>query len=178
MRALLLHTKPLCAHLACTKALVGSRGTTKGRKKSLEGKGRVEDRVGCKHTHAQLYKSREHVHRLPGPSQSPEGNTPQHMYPLRRADCSSAASGAGKKGSQNLGCQYYDKKQTLLNSTPPQKKVKIAQQNARQWERSGTACLITLGSTSFDRGELQRKCVLAFTENIWELTWGNLLSLN
>lgn len=65
------------------------------------------------------------MHTLPGPSQSPEGNTPQHMYPLRRQTCSSAASGAGKKGSQSLGCQYYDKKQTLLNSTPPQKKLKL-----------------------------------------------------
>lgn len=42
---------------------------------------------------------------------------------------------------------------------------------------SGLDWLITLITISLDRGKIQRKCVPVFTENIWELTWGNLLSL-
>ena len=42
----------------------------------------------------------------------------------------------------------------------------------------GLDSLITLIRISFDKGKIQRKRVPVFTENIWELTWGNLLSLN
>lgn len=43
---------------------------------------------------------------------------------------------------------------------------------------SGLDWLITLLRLSHDMGKIQRKHVPVFTENIWELTWGNLLSLN
>lgn len=152
----------------------GVKGQWKKRK-SPEGKERKGDRMGYKHfVRGSLTKACAHTAK---PFWEPRRETSLSICTyLGEQTCSSTASGTEKR-SQNRGCQCYDKKQTLWNSTH-KKSLKWPNKNARLWELSGLVWLFTFLRVSFDRGKTQRKCVPAFTENIWELTWGNLLSLN